>query len=356
MAGTPLILRVRTRQGTYKLTNLTGNNSLFDLKKAISDLTNIQYSLIKILKGYPPKVLDAFQTENVTLSSLYVRDGDLLTVEEGESSNVNQTSSFPLSTSTTTKTTPTATTTNISSIPAATTQTSAVAISTHSQPIATSISQKQYSIEPTSCEGILLRQIVPANNSCLFTSIYYVVENGKLNLDCQKFMRELIAQTVKADPHTFNEAMLGKKNSEYCEWIKNTTTWGGQIEVAILSKYYKIEICVVDIQTGRIDRFGEDCNYPIRVFIIYDGIHFDPLYLQPFSQGLPIQTRFSTKDESVMHQAFELANEAKKAKQFTDLQNFQLKCLTCQKGLLGEKEAQDHAKATGHINFGEINA
>jgi ubiquitin thioesterase OTU1 len=58
-----------------------------------------------------------------------------------------------------------------------------------------------------------------------------------------------------------------------CYRIKNTTSWGGQIEVSILSKYYKIEICVVDIQTCRIDRFGEDQNYTKRVFIIYDGIH-----------------------------------------------------------------------------------
>ena len=41
------------------------------------------------------------------------------------------------------------------------------------------------------------------------------------------------------------------------------------------------------------------------------------------------------------------------AKQFTDTTNFTLRCEVCQLGLRGEKEAQEHAKKTGHINFQE---
>jgi ubiquitin thioesterase OTU1 len=125
----------------------------------------------------------------------------------------------------------------------------------------------------------------------------------------------------------------------------------------ILSKYYKCEICVVDIRTGRIDRFGEDCFYLQRVFIIYDGIHFDPLYLQKkIHEPDNIQTKFSTKDDAIMAQAFEVGNEAKKAKQFTDVNNFKLRCLVCQQPLAGQVEAQKHAEKTGHINFGEIDS
>jgi ubiquitin thioesterase OTU1 len=315
MAGTPLTIRIRTKKGMFKIQNLTSNSTLNDLKKTISDLTGIQYSLIKILKGYPPKNLDAYSSDSATLSSIYIKDGDLLTIEEGSSTTSTQTK---VATATPTET------------------------------------KKQTSHSTSNLDGILLRKVVPANNSCLFTSIYYVIEDGKLDLDCQKFMRDLIAQTVKADQNTFNEGVLGKENKAYCDWIKNQTTWGGQIEVSILSKYYKIEICVVDIQTCRIDRFGEDCNYPKRVFIIYDGIHFDPLYLQPLDHNLPIRTKFSTQNEVVMHQALELANESKKAKEFTDVLNLKLRCLSCQKGFAGQKEAQEHAKGSGHINFGEF--
>ena len=80
MAGTPLILRARTKQGLFKIQCLTCSSSLSDLKNAISNLTGIPQSHIKILKGYPPKPLEG--SETTSLSALYVRDGDLLTIEE----------------------------------------------------------------------------------------------------------------------------------------------------------------------------------------------------------------------------------------------------------------------------------
>jgi len=200
--------------------------------------------------------------------------------------------------------------------------------------------------------GVMVRKVVPANNSCLFTSVYYVMENGKLNLDCQQSMREFIAKTVSNDPIMFNEAILGKKNETYCTWIKNPSSWGGCIELMVLSKYYKKEICVADIRTGRIDRFGEDQSYMTRVFIIYDGIHFDPLHLQ--LENNKVQTIFSTQDDAAMLQAGELADEAKKNRQFTNVENFKLRCLVCQTPLSGQVAAQEHAEKTGHINFGEV--
>jgi len=54
-----------------------------------------------------------------------------------------------------------------------------------------------------------------------------------------------------------------------------------------------------------------------------------------------------------MAQALELAAEAKSVRQFTDVEGFSLRCLACQAPLRGQREAQNHAKQTGHINFGE---
>ena len=273
------------------------------------------------------------------LKDLSLKDGELLTIEESsdkQSSNQNKVSALSEKSN----------------------------INNTSSSSSSSLSSKSSNLplpkEPSKTsnfEGVLLRKVVPANNSCLFTSVYYVMENGLLNLDCQKTMREHIAISVSSDPIEFNEAILGKKNSEYCKWIKDDKSWGGCIEIMILSKYYKCEICVVDIRTGRIDRFGEDCSYPQRVFIIYDGIHFDPLYLQKnVHEPDNIQTRFSTSNDVIMAQALELGNECKQAKQFTDVHNFKLRCLVCQQPLAGQKEAQAHAEKTSHINFGEINA
>lgn len=46
-----------------------------------------------------------------------------------------------------------------------------------------------------------------------------------------------------------------------------------------------------------------------------------------------------------------LANEAKSSRQFTDVKRFTLKCLDCGYIIIGQTEAQEHAKLTAHTNF-----
>lgn len=68
---------------------------------------------------------------------------------------------------------------------------------------------------------------VPANNSCLFVSVFFCI-TGQMQYKCPH-LRELIAETVKSDPLTYNEGFLGKPNNEYCTWIRNEDHWGGGI-------------------------------------------------------------------------------------------------------------------------------
>ena len=96
------------------------------------------------------------------------------------------------------------------------------------------------------------------------------------------YLRELIAAAVASDPEKYNEAYLGRSNTDYCDWIKKSESWGGGIEVAILSEFYGYEITVVNIQSLNISRFGEDRNYSERFLLLYDGIHYDPLYMEIF--------------------------------------------------------------------------
>lgn len=67
------------------------------------------------------------------------------------------------------------------------------------------------------------------------------------------------------------------------KWILNKNSWGGGIELCILSDHHRLEIIVVDIQSLSVSRFGEDKNYDNAIMLLYDGIHYDPLYLEPFS-------------------------------------------------------------------------
>lgn len=108
---------------------------------------------------------------------------------------------------------------------------------------------------------------------------------GNIDTDCGGYMRDLIAEHVSNDKETYNEAFLGKPNQEYCDWIRKSSSWGGAIEISILCAYYGVEMAVVDITNALINRFGEDKDFGLRAFLLFDGIHYDPLYLESFTVG-----------------------------------------------------------------------
>ena len=60
---------------------------------------------------------------------------------------------------------------------------------------------------------------------------------GKVDPSCAQLMREIIANAVAADPENYSEAVLGRSNQEYCEWIQKSNSWGGAIELSILSQF-----------------------------------------------------------------------------------------------------------------------
>ena len=68
--------------------------------------------------------------------------------------------------------------------------------------------------------GQLIRYSVPADNSCLFSSIYFVLHSGKLDLSSNKYLRNLVATKIESDQTTYSEGILGRTNSEYCTWIR----------------------------------------------------------------------------------------------------------------------------------------
>jgi ubiquitin thioesterase OTU1 len=99
----------------------------------------------------------------------------------------------------------------------------------------------------------MYRRIVEANDSCLFTSLGLAFNNS---FDNSQFLRNLVATRILNDQQFFNEAVLGKSPAEYASWIKNTHSWGGAIEMMILSDYLKSEIVAVDIMNVRFEVFG----------------------------------------------------------------------------------------------------
>ncbi|CAJ0628323.1 3331_t:CDS:10, partial [Entrophospora sp. SA101] len=65
------------------------------------------------------------------------------------------------------------------------------------------------------------------------------------------------------------------------------------------------------------------------------------------------QTIFEISDQSILNGAISIANKMKKLHKYTYTANFTLRCGQCEKGLVGDKEAVQHAKDTGYIFLGE---
>ncbi|KAF5461098.1 hypothetical protein F2P56_020919 [Juglans regia] len=204
-------------------------------------------------------------------------------------------------------------------------------------------------------EGIVVRRVIPSDNSCLFNAVGYVVGHNK---DKAPELRQVIAAAVASDPAKYSEALLGKPNEEYCAWILDSVNWGGAIELSILADYYGHEIAAYDIQTTRCDLYGQEKKYSKRVMLIYDGLHYDALAMSPF-EGAPQefdQTIFDVHDGTigpVEGLALNFAKEQQSKGRYTDTANFTLRCGVCQMGVVGQKEAAEHAQATGHVNFQE---
>lgn len=313
-------LQIRTRGGKHVLNQLNPQSTLRELKLLSSEVTKIPAHAMKIFYGYPPKPLYSV-SDSDTLISLSLRSGETLIVEEDQRIVVKEE----------------ATKSNAVDSPAA--------------------SNKEESLErsTTPSSGILTKRIVPADNSCLFTSVDFVIKGGlKIDLESGKALRRLIAQIVASDRNLYDEAFLGKSNVDYCSWISDSKSWGGAIEISILVKHYKIEIDVIDTQTGRIDRFGEDKNYSQRVFLLYDGVHYDPIVLENFDGTSVVQTKFNIEDEGFLAQALEIGAEAKSSRQYTNINSGTMKCLVCNILVHGEVGLKQHLMETGHTSFSEV--
>ncbi|KAI4492349.1 hypothetical protein M0804_002140 [Polistes exclamans] len=307
MAG--FVLRVKTKSGQKVVNGLVPQDKVAALKSKLADVTGISVDALHVLGGFPPKAIN-LDNGSATIMDSGIVSGDTLIVEEKQVINGAQ--------------------------------------------IETEIGRSHIVNDETflNTPGVLMKMVVPADNSCLFTSVGYVL-NGKVDSSCSSFMREIIANTVASDIEEYSEAFLGRPNAEYCKWILKSDSWGGAIELSILSKFYGLEIAVIDSINAIINRFGEDQHYAQRVFLIFDGIHYDPLYLEPLDGG-SIQTIFSTEDDRMLLEAAELAREVKSSRQYTDIQKFKLMCYVCNIKLNGPVAARQHASETGHKSFGEV--
>ncbi|CAN8006817.1 unnamed protein product, partial [Ixodes pacificus] len=180
MAAKPLVLRVKSQQGHFRLDTLTGESTVEELKACLFSLTGIPPPALRVLADFPPRPLDC-SDELRQLGSFPVRSGDTLIVEEqvtpashlerawsgprcsllGEMGNVRERPRTPQG------------------------------VVRNPQAAARNPSSGARSPAQVSEPGVLLRRSVPADNSCLFTSVYLALSGGDYDAAAGAALRQV---------------------------------------------------------------------------------------------------------------------------------------------------------------------
>jgi len=364
-------IKIRSPAGAHVLT-LPPDATAGSLLNEIREKSNISGGL-DIKYGFPPKslTLDEYPT-STPLSDLPVKlEGEQLTIASGGGGGVVEGTGSGVSTpagSTSATALPKTGVYTPSSSNSSRSQTPAAPFSfaggvpkpaTSKQP-PLSLTRKKPAINKDdppvvslkSGRGTVVLRVVPDDNSCLFRAISYAATRSLMSVE---ELRAVVAGTIQANPDKYNEVVLEQSPDAYCEWIQMDSSWGGDIEVGIFAEYFDFEITTIDVSNGSSYRANE--GKARRIIIVYSGIHYDSVALSPagslVNDAENDEVQFEIGDEEIVQGARELCQKLREMNYFTDTKNFSIKCNTCGTGLKGEKEAVEHAKSTGHSDFGE---
>lgn len=281
-----------------------------------------------MLNGFPPKKIDAPDASKTTE---HIKSGDAIVVQTGEAAQaVSAQSRAPAP----------------AAAPPSTAPSADPVAAGAPDPVALELARRS----SIAAQGNFVMRVVPDDNSCLFRSVNGIM--GRQH-DSASPLRLAVANAVRADTVTYNEAVLGRSSAEYCSWIMTDNAWGGPIELAILADHLKVELGAFDIRTMRLDRYGQGRAYPQIGFLVYDGLHYNFLALALEGAGGLDITQFDAKDIYAQECARRLAAIQHAGKQYTVTASFKLKCDICGTKVRGEADALKHGKATGHSSFSE---
>jgi ubiquitin thioesterase OTU1 len=197
------------------------------------------------------------------------------------------------------------------------------------------------------------RRFVDSDNSCLFSSIGYLIDNKNFNETTKLQYRQLLTNFI--EDNNVDIAMLGMSKDEYINNIQNPSTWGGAIELKLFSDMFQVEIASIDVQSNRVDIFGQDKNYPQRIFVLYNGVHYDPLVMAYTEDNVDDITTFASDDSQTLIEFQNHVKVYKDAGDFVDPSNMnQFECDQCKTLFGSQMEAYDHANNYQHWNFNEI--
>jgi len=190
---------------------------------------------------------------------------------------------------------------------------------------------------------------VADDGNCLFASMAYIID-GTDSDERKMEMRWRIAELAMTDESVI-DFLAGESREDHRDKIRRDGYWGGQIEVMLFARHYQLEVVVLDVPRDTLLRSPQEGQRG-TVFLLYDGIHYDPLRLHfadiDFSYSV-----FPTSPPRLLATAVALCRARHLSHAFTDTTAYTTACEDCGARLQGDRDMQRHASATGHVRFAE---
>jgi len=197
-----------------------------------------------------------------------------------------------------------------------------------------------------------IRREVDADNSCLFSSIAYLIDKSNFNETSSLRFRQIIVDYLL--DNKFNEKLLDQPKDKYIDFIQNPKNWGGALEVRMFSEIFEKQIICIDVQTNRADIYGEDKKYDQTIYLLYNGVHYDPLVMNYDITADPSTdiTIFDSSDVETFEIMKCLLLEYKNQGDYIEFYNLQ--CNDCNEKFKNENDAVEHSINFNHWNFNQI--
>jgi len=199
---------------------------------------------------------------------------------------------------------------------------------------------------------------VPADNSCLFHAIAYLIGQGRPDATVAlspERLRRLVAARMIQEPERWNEVTMAENRTveAYTAWITNPDSWGGFVDLIVLSECFQTQISVVSIESLESlhwTHYPDDAQlYDRRLYLLYNGVHYDAVVGTSSNCALHC---FSPADEATLTKVEGLA--AKWQLQLESEAMTIYECQHCGGYFTSPAECARHNSDTGHFNFKEI--
>lgn len=332
-------VRLKSKYGTASLTDLDDSITVEEFLRVVNDkvgageLSNLSVSSLKT--GFPPAAVNT-ASKLLPIKETGIKDGDQVMVTFTEADQ------------------------DASKTTGLTEAKSAVKLDSHLKP------DIPHTLIDGSDEFLILRNI-PDDNSCMFNSLSYALygpDAYKSGGKCPpSTLREIVVDTILSKPEVYNEAILGRKVQDYCNWISKKDSWGGAIELGIFASHFKIQINCLDIELGQFITFENEYERPSSfIVLLYLGIHYDVLAANKCllnsdddkKGDVCLWKLGSSQCDKVKEASLRLGRFLQTQNYATNTTTFRVRCLICYKILIGEMGASKHANETGHFNYGEV--